>query len=258
MRGNWVPLSVPRRLITDLMRLAKPVPAVSVERIMDLSDVIAARNAIAYRPAWVGIFAKAYALVAREHVPLRQSFVKWPWPHLYEYPSSSAGIAINRDYHGEPCVVPLLIKDPASLPIKTIAAMVEDYARAPMTSINAYRRALAIGRLPGFLRRPILWLGFNLARQRANYFGTFGVTSFSFTKSELLYVPSPVTSVLTFGLFGEDGRTPVRIIVDHRVMDGMTFAAILTRLEEILNGPILQELRSETAATSPSGIRAAS
>jgi hypothetical protein len=240
------------------MRVAKPVPAVSTERIMDLSEVIAARDAIPYRPAWVGIFAKAYAMVAREFPPLRRTFVKWPWPHLYEYPVSSAAITINRDYNGEPCVVPLVIKDPASLPIKTISGMVDEYATAPMTSIRSYQRLIAIGRLPGVFRRPIFWFGFNSSRQRANHFGTFGITSVSFTRSELVYVPSPGTSVLTFGVFGDDGRTPVRIMVDHRVMDGMAFAAILTRLEEVLNGPMLEELRSEAAATSPSETQAES
>ena len=86
---------------------------------------------------------------------------------------------------------------------------------------------------------------------RANYFGTFTVTSVSFTGAELLYVPTLTTSLLTFGVFGPDGRTPVRMVIDHRVMDGMAFAAILARLEAILNGPILQELRRMPASTSP-------
>ena len=38
------------------------------------------------------------------------------------------------------------------------------------------------------------------------------------------------------------------MVIDHRVMDGMEFAAILARLEAIMNGPILQELRSEAGA----------
>jgi hypothetical protein len=34
-------------------------------------------------------------------------------------------------------------------------------------------------------------------------------------------------------------------------MDGMQFAAILERLEAIMHGPILDELRSQAAAPSP-------
>ena len=69
--------------------------------------------------------------------------------------------------------------------------------------------------------------------------------------SELLYVPTLTTSLLTFGVFGPDGRTPVRMVIDHRVMDGMEFAAILARLEAIMNGPILQELRLEAGLDQP-------
>jgi hypothetical protein len=94
----------------------------------------------------------------------------------------------------------------------------------------------------------MMWAGFNVPRWRANYFGTFAITSVSFKGAELLYVPTLTTSLLTFGIFGPDGRTPVRMVIDHRVMDGMEFAAILARLENIMNGPILQELRSEADA----------
>lgn len=251
MRGRRIPLSPFRRLITDVMRYAMTVPGVPTERMMELGPVIAARNAVPYRPAWAGIFAKACALTAREYPELRRTYVKWPWPHLYEYQHSSGTITINREHNGEACVLPLVIADPASLPIGVISRMIDEHVQAPLTDIKAFRRAIAVGKLPGILRRPVMWAGFNLARQRANYFGTFVVTSVSFRGAELLYVPIPTTSLLTFGVFGPDGRTPVRMVIDHRVMDGMEFAAILARVESIMNGPILQELRAEAALGRP-------
>jgi pyruvate/2-oxoglutarate dehydrogenase complex dihydrolipoamide acyltransferase (E2) component len=60
---------------------------------------------------------------------------------------------------------------------------------------------------------------------------------------------------LTFGVFGADGRVPVRITMDHRVFDGMEIAKIMARLEGVLNGPILQELRS--IAKTPMAVSAA-
>lgn len=227
------------------MRYAIAVPGIPTERMMELGAVIAARNAVPYRPPWAGIFAKACALTAREYPALRRTYVKWPWPHLYEYEDSIATITINREHDGEACVLPLLIAEPASLPISLIAKMIDESVQLPMADIKAFRRAVAVGKLPGILRRPAMWIGFNTARLRANYFGTFSVTSVSFKGAEFLYVPTLTTSLLTFGVFGPDGRTPVRMVIDHRVMDGMEFAAILERLEAIMNGPILQELRSE-------------
>jgi len=213
---------------------------------------------VPYRPAWAGIFAKAIALTAREFPELRRVYVKWPWAHLYEYPEVTVSIMVNREHDGEPCVLPLVIRDPATRPISVIAQVIEKHVTAPIAEIRAFRRVLALGKLPGIVRRPLFWLGYNLPRSRATYFGTCAITSVSFTGSELLYVPTPTTSLLTFGVFGPDGRTPVRMVIDHRVMDGMQFAAILARLEAIMNGPILDELREEAAPAGRRSIHAVS
>ena len=42
----------------------------------------------------------------------------------------------------------------------------------------------------------------------------------------------------------KDGELDVRIIYDHRVMNGATVARALGRLEEILLGPVLEEVRA--------------
>jgi hypothetical protein len=245
MRGKRLRLSPPRRLITDIMRLAATFPVVSAQRVMDLGAVIAARSALPDRPPWVGIFAKAFALTARELPELRRAYIKWPWPHLYEYPISAAAITLDREYEGEPCVAFRIIKDPALLPLSTIGQMIHSAKERPIEATPEIRRAMAIARLPGILRRPWMWLGHSLPRSRANYFGTFSVTAVSFRGTDLLYVPSPTTSLLTFGVFGSDGSVPVRIVIDHRVVDGMRFAQVLARIEAILNGPILDELRAD-------------
>ena len=53
----------------------------------------------------------------------------------------------------------------------------------------------------------------------------------------------PVTTVLDYCVFADDGSVDVRIIYDHRVMDGATVARVLARLEDVLTGPILEEIR---------------
>jgi hypothetical protein len=245
MRGRAIPLSVPRRIVTDLMRFAAAVPSVPVERLMDLQAVIAARNACSERPPWVGILAKAYGLTAQEFPELRRIFVKWPWPYLYEYDSSVAAVTIERIYEGEPFVVLLLIKDPAERRISQIARLIHNAMEAPIDQFRDFERLVTLGRLPGLLRRPIMWLGFNIARARAKYFGTFAVTAVSFMGADALHLPTWSTTLLTFGVFRPNGQVPVRITMDHRIFDGVTVARILARLEAILNGPILEELRAQ-------------
>ena len=109
------------------------------------------------RPPWFGIFAKAYGLTAQEFPQLRRTFIKWPWPHLYEYPTSVAGVCVERDVDGEPCVMLRLIKDPAALRIGEIADIIRSAAETPIDELSDFKRIVALARLPGVLRRPIMW-----------------------------------------------------------------------------------------------------
>ena len=51
-----------------------------------------------------------------------------------------------------------------------------------------------------------------------------------------------MTTLLNYGVMSNDGMLDVRIIYDHRVMDGLTVARALVRLEEILNSVVLEEV----------------
>jgi hypothetical protein len=84
----------------------------------------------------------------------------------------------------------------------------------------------------------------NFGRQRANYFGTFGLSVYSALNAESLHPISPLTTLLNYGVMDADGHLVVRIIYDHRVMNGATVARALGRLEEILNTVVLEEVRA--------------
>lgn len=160
MRGRSLPVSLPRRIVADYMRLSATIPSIPIERTMDLGAVAAARNACSPRPPWVALFGKAFALTAQELPEFRRVFLKWPWPHLYEYPASVATFAIDRVYHGEPVVVPRMVKNPAACRIRDLAQMIRDAKEAPLDEIKDFRRVLAVARLPGPLRPAALvaWL----------------------------------------------------------------------------------------------------
>jgi hypothetical protein len=54
-----------------------------------------------------------------------------------------------------------------------------------------------------------------------------------------------LTTTLTYGpIDPATGRVTVKIIYDHRVLDGAYVARRLRDIEEVLNGAILAELRS--------------
>jgi hypothetical protein len=247
LRGVIVPLSRPRRLICDLLHFAAGVPTVPVQRRMKLASVVAARRALAERPPWTAIFAKAFALVAAEAPELRRAYCKFPWPHLYEYPSSVAAITVERDHRGEKAVLTVRVKDPARRPLGEITAAIRAGMTTPLGEVKDFRRSLRVAALPRPLRRLIWWIGLNVGRQRANYFGTFAVSVYSALGAESLHPLSPLTVTLNYGVFAADGSLDVRLIYDHRVTDGATVARALARMEEVLNTSIRDEMLSACA-----------
>ena len=244
MRGRMIRLSVPRRMVNDLLHFAKGIPTVPVQKRMSLGALIAARAACKDRPRWTAIFTKAYALMARDFPEFRRAYVKLPWPHLYEYPRSNATVIIERDYQGEPGLFSISIKEPADQSLREIGRQLEHASTAPVDSIKDFRRTMNFARLPLPLRRAFWWICLNFGRQRGNYFGTFGVSVYSALNAESLHPLSPLTTLLNYGVMSSDGMLDVRIIYDHRVMNGATVARALGRLEEILNSVVLDEVRS--------------
>jgi pyruvate/2-oxoglutarate dehydrogenase complex dihydrolipoamide acyltransferase (E2) component len=249
MRGRAIKLSAPRRLVGDLMRFSIGVPRVTVQRQMTLGSLVAARKSLQTRPSWTAIFLKAYALLARETPELRRAYVKLPRPHLFEYPVSVASVAYEREHEGERAVLLSLIKGPERLSIAELEALMQGARSRPVMEVKEFRRALNMARAPAPVRRLLMWLGLNIARQRANYFGTFQLSVYSGLGAESLNPLTPLTTLLNYGPIGEDGSVCVRIHYDHRVMDGANVARALERFEQILNGAVANEVAERAENT---------
>lgn len=249
-RGG-IPLSLPRRWIGDLLYFAQRVPSVPVQRRMNVSELVATRQELSPRPSWVTIFAKAYALTAEEFPELRRAYLAWPWPRLYQHPVSHASIALERDYHGEPAVFFGHLRDLAQIPLFDADRKLRKLQSAPFSEVKNFRWLIRTSRLWRPLRR-FVWSfclnAFGYVRERR--FGTFGVSTYSALGAESLHPISPLTSLLTYGPISSRGRVAVRLIYDHRVLDGATVARALARMEEILVGPILEELHGHPHAST--------
>jgi hypothetical protein len=90
--------------------------------------------------------------------------------------------------------------------------------------------------------------------KRAKRFGTFGLTSYGALGAESLHPISPLTTTLTFGPIDESGDVVVKLIYDHRVLDGAYVARRLRDLEASLQGPILDELRGVPTGSVRGGL----
>jgi hypothetical protein len=241
--GVYRPLSLPRRFICDLLHFAARTPSVPVQRRMRLADVAAARSAAEPRPGWCAVFTKAYALTAAAYPALRRAYVSFPWPRLYEHPSSVAMVAVERRLGEEDAVLFGPVQAPEQRGLAELDALVRRYKEAPLETVSSLRRGLALSRWPRPLRRWAWWIGLNVSgRKRAHYFGTFGVSSYGALGAASLHPPSLTTSTLTYGPIDADGAVDVRLVYDHRVLDGSTAARALADMENVLRHEIVLEL----------------
>jgi hypothetical protein len=217
---------------------------VPTQRSMQLGAVVEARQALAQRPPWSALFMKAFAQVSETIPELRRAFVRFPWPHLYEYPLSVASIAVQRMYQGEMAVFFGRVKDPARMSLSELGERILSFRDGEFELQKAFVQAMWFSGLPTPIRRLGWWVGLNIGRQRSNFFGTFGISVYSSQGAESLHPLSPLTTTLNYGVIAPNGNVNVRIVYDHRVMDGATVALALERLETQMNGSILSELRT--------------
>ena len=242
MRGRTVGLSLSRRFVGDLLHAAAGVPTVPVQRPMELARLADARAGLTDRPTWTALFTLAYARVARDFPELRRAYLSFPYARLYEYPVSVAAVAVERDFGGEPGVFVGKVKDPAAFSLEELDGLLTHFRTAPIHQVKDFRRALRVAALPLPMRRLLWGYALNSGRQRGNYVGTFGVSVYSALGAESLHPISPCTTTLTYGVIGPAGDLDVRLVYDHRVLDGATVARALARLEVQLNEALPAEL----------------
>ena len=256
MRGTVRKISLPRLLVADLMLASIRVPFVSLTRPLNVRQLIEARAVTAQPPGWAAIFVKAFSLVAKEVPALRTLYAKWPRPSLYELPRSVAMIAIARVEDGQDCVLPQKVPAADVLPLTEIDAQIRHARDAPLGEVPAFRKILQVTRLPLPLRRLFWVVGLNFGRQRANWFGSFGVTSVAAYGAGELHALSPGPFILSYGVVAQDQTIDVVIRWDHRITDAALVAKALTRLEQVLNTEIAAELRGHRQQAEPKPVRA--
>ena len=200
-----------------------------VERLIALHELAAARAAAASRIGWAAIFVKAYAIVARDMPPLRSWYVPGFWPRQATSGESVATLSINRSIDGSDLLFWAQLPSPDRQPLMELQAAIEHRTAAPVDEV--FRRQQELARLPGWLRRSVLWWNLHsTSSKRPKRMGTFSVSTLASHAAFNRFHPSPLTTSLTYGPLDDQGRSLVTILADHRLLDGVPVAKALVRL----------------------------
>ena len=245
--GRWVGMTPHRTMIADLMHFSRKVPSIPVQRRMRLGAVMQARKQAQPRPSWVVVFTKAFALVAADMPELRRSYLGLPWAHFYEHPISIASVAVEKLDGAETAVFFAKLRDPAGHRLGALDRYLKWFVSSPRANMGLARLGLWVSLLWWPVRYLLWWWALNAEGWfRARQFGTFGVSVYSSMGCESLHPLAPLSFVINYGVIDEQGDVTVKLIYDHRVVDGATVGRALAALEETLTGPILAELRKSS------------
>lgn len=251
--GRWIRLPRSRRLVTDLLHFARDVPSEGVIGNWNIAPVARLRQSVVPRIGWAALFMRAYGLVSARFPVLRQVYMKWPIPHLYEHPQTVARMTVARNIDGENWLFFARIISPEAIPLRELQRTIDSFKESPVERVPSFQRQTNFSRYPVFIRRPIWWWALNSSGTRHAYrFGTFAMTSISGYGATAVQPKCLSTSTLTFGPVDNDGQVDVRIIFDHRVFDGALAGDILSQLKTVLETDIVDELRSAISAPAKS------
>jgi hypothetical protein len=231
-----------RLLVCDLLHFARQVPLFPLERCFALTDLAELRRRMVARISWSVLFIKAYGFLSAAYPQLRQTYLRWPWPHLYQHAISVANLAVNRaEPDGERLYWGRFI-EPEAQTLTELQWRLDRYKTAPTQVI--FRRQIRFSHVPTAIRRLGWWLTLNASgATRAKRFGTFGLSTLGGKGAVNRYHPTCLTTSLTYGPVDRSGQVLVTLLYDHRVADGSCIARALVDLEAIMQGPIMHELQ---------------
>ena len=229
------------------------IPLVTIQKDMNVADLMGPRRSAAGKPSWCSIFTKAYGKVVATRPEMRRVCLTFPWIRMFEYEVTAGHVTTEVSIDGEDALAFIPISSPESCPLTEIDRLLE-VSRQDPRGLRPMAHGLLMARFPRPIRRLAYWSVLNCSgRLRSVYFGTFGVTTVGNCGVESVRPIAPAISILHYGAISPDGNVTIRMTYDHRVLDGIGPARGLNEMEAFLHTDILDELR---AAVDPTVITA--
>ena len=231
-----------RNMVCDILRYDRYVPTCAHDRIFQLSELVDARRGTTPRISWPALFMKAYAINAASFPRLRQTWMSWPWPHLYEHHEHVGTLVVHRQFENDDWLFWGQLTGLNTRSLVEIQSDIDRFQTEPVDRI--FKRQLWLARQPNLFRRFAWWLTFQVSgKKKCKRLGTFFLSTISGRGAEIQEPPSMLTSGFTYGPIDQDGNARVTITYDHRLMDGHHVAEILRELEHTLKTTVLAEVR---------------
>jgi hypothetical protein len=229
--------------MSDVVHFGKKSHVVAGNWTVNVSSVAVARKLRRPPIGWGAIWVKAVALAGRKWPELRTAYLPFPWPRLYLHPHAVATMVVERAWNGSPAVFFDQIKRPDLLSLMEIDTILRGLKRRPVESVGGYRRLIRFSRLPWILRRPVWSVALRWSGQlRSEYFGTYSVHSFPVRRAQVMQSTTPISFSLIYGLLSPDGDMLVQLLMDHRIVDGLTSHRIMLAVEAAMKKEIVAEL----------------
>lgn len=241
--GKKISLTSPQRYLCDLLHLAQSIPAVPIQRTIDLCEVEKHWQQSALRVSWQVIFLKAFAHLQSELAPLRRFYQPRLRPHLYECSQCVMSVPFERELNNERQTFLAQVPDAHQLSLNELQTMIQHWQSAPLEKLSAVRKLLKYGKAPAVIRRwlwnwRLNWSG----SKRVQHLGTAGISTSAGSMWGCYHPLSAWMPTLQYGAV-VNGKVEMTLIYDHRVFDGGTAARAMAKLQQILSEKIVVELR---------------
>jgi hypothetical protein len=246
IKGRRMKIGRSRVNILDFLYFARGTPGCVQSRQINVAPLAAAREASPVRISWSTLFIRAMVIVSTRWPFLRQCYMRWPWPHIYEAEQAVAMITVQRELRGENWVFFGRLKPPETDSLQGIEKEITEFRTGPAD--RTFKVQYGQSGLPTIIRRAMIGIAYYLdPGRRVKHFGTFGLTTVGSRGSTVELPPLLASAAFTYGPIDENGNCKLTLVYDHRLIDGAPIAEILADVEKTLD----HEVREEFATFAP-------
>lgn len=243
-RGVRKKMTNDRVLVSDVVQLARSMPLAPLVRDADFQVVDRVRKSLQHKKvSWTVLMMKAYALVAQKRPEMRQIYVPFPWPHIYQHSENVAMLTVTRETLQGPRLFFARFNQPENLTLEDLQDRYDHIRRAPVREIKQFIHQRRFAKCPKMIRKMAWWSMTHLMPSKlAQQIGTFGMSLSQLERTYGVFHLGPTTTTLGYEHFAFRGKMRLTLTFDHRILDGKHVYDILNDLEFVLNGPLLEEL----------------